>query len=510
MSTPALAIRGVCKRFGALQANRDISITLETGQVLALLGENGAGKTTLMNILFGHYVADAGSIEVHGQPLSAGSPAAAIAAGVGMVHQHFTLAENLSVLDNVILGTEPLWAPWQRRRQARHRLLDLAARFGLAVEPDAPVAGLSVGERQRVELLKALYRNASVLILDEPTAVLTPQESENLFETLRGMVQRGLSVIFISHKLQEVMAIADRIVVLRHGEVAGAFEAANVDREKLAETMVGRTVDQPKRRPMAAGNVILELQNVSAAVAGSSLDRVSLTVRAHEVLGVAGVSGNGQVALADVLSGMVVPDSGEIHILDQAADHGSPARMVAAGVGRVPEDRHTSGVVGDMNVCENLVLEDYRHPRFSRFGWLRGAAILAHAKDLLHRYDVRCASATVPVRSLSGGNMQKLILARVLAREPRLILASQPTRGLDVGATAYVHQQLLEARERGSAIVLISEDLDELLALADRIAVIYRGRISAPIAREEANLARIGLLMSGHGDWPGNKSSHAP
>ena len=497
---PALRLRGISKRFGTLQANRDIGLELKKGQVLALLGENGAGKTTLMNILFGHYVADSGTIEVEGHPLPAGSPAAAIEAGIGMVHQHFTLADNLTVLDNVILGTESLWSLYQQRDRARRRLLDLSDRFGLAVDPNALVGTLSVGEQQRVELLKALYRDARILILDEPTAVLTPQETEALFETLRGMVSEGLSAIFISHKLQEVLSIADRIVVLRGGEVVGEFGSDGVNRATLAETMVGREIKAPSRSPMATGSTILELRNVSVSLPHSSLREVNLTVRGHEILGIAGVSGNGQVAFADLLSGLAIPDSGELHILGERAEHGSPARMIAAGVGRIPEDRHGKGVVGDMNVCENLVIEDYRAPRFSTLGWLNARAILEHAHELLHRYDVRCASASVPARSLSGGNMQKLILARVLSREPRLILASQPTRGLDVGAASYVHEQLLEARQRGSAVILISEDLDELLALSDRIAVIFRGHLSAPLPREDVDLGQLGLLMSGHTD----------
>jgi len=505
----ALSVRGVSKRFGNLQANRDVSLTLAAGQVLALLGENGAGKTTLMNILFGHYVADEGEIEVNGRHLPPGSPAAAIAAGVGMVHQHFTLAENLTVLDNVVIGTEPLWSAFQRRSQARARLAELSRRFGLSVDPDARIGTLSVGERQRVELLKALYRNARILILDEPTAVLTPQETEALFETLRGMIQEGLSAIFISHKLREALAIADRIAVLRAGAVVGEFDASAVDHATLAATMVGREISPPSRTAITPGEPILELRSVTAHCDHSTVTDASLTVRAHEILGVAGVSGNGQVALADLLSGLAVPKSGDVRILGKLAGHGSPARMIAAGVGRIPEDRQTSGVVGDMDICENLVLEDYHQAKFSKFGWLRGSSILTHAKNLVNRYDVRCASTSVPARSLSGGNMQKLILARVLVREPRLILASQPTRGLDVGAATFVHEQLLEARQRGSAIVLISEDLDELLALADRIVVIYRGRLSQSFAREEATPARLGLLMSGHEEATGAGVSDA-
>lgn len=492
-----LSVRGISKRFGDIQANRDISLSLNAGEVLALLGENGAGKTTLMSILFGHYVADAGSIEVNGRPLPPGSPSAAIDAGIGMVHQHFTLADNLSVLDNVVLGTERLWSPFQRRRQARDRLSALADRFGLNVDPDARVGDLSVGERQRVELLKVLYRDARILILDEPTAVLTPQEAEALFQTLTEMVSNGLSVIFISHKLNEVMAIAQRIAVLRHGAVVGEYNRADTSRTELATAMVGREVASPTRTQMDAGEPVLELKSVSLRHNNSRLLHATLKVGQHEVLGIAGVSGNGQTALADLVSGLCVPESGELVVLGRPAGGHTPAHMVAAGVGRIPEDRHTAGVVHEMTVSENLVLESYRQPEFSRFGWLRVRPILEHARTLMERYDVRGAGPDTRTSSLSGGNMQKLILARVLSRRPPLVLACQPTRGLDVGATAYVHQQILETRDQGSGILLISEDLDELLTLSDRIMVIYQGELSPAIPTEQADRARLGLLMSG-------------
>jgi simple sugar transport system ATP-binding protein len=498
-ANPVLRIRGVSKRFGEVDANRDIDLTLQRGEVLALLGENGAGKTTLMSILFGHYVADRGRIEVNGLPLPPGSPAAAIAAGIGMVHQHFTLADNLSVLDNVILGTESLWSPFQNRRRARDKLDELSARFGLSIDPNAQVADLSVGERQRVELLKVLYRDARILILDEPTAVLTPQETDTLFHTLEDMVSEGLSIIFISHKLNEVLSISRRIAVLRHGTVVGEFERADTSRAALAAAMVGRAVATPSRTEMSAGTPVLELRSVDVHHGKSRLEGVSLTVREHEVIGIAGVSGNGQSALADLVSGLCVPESGDLVVLGAETRRGSPSNMVAAGVGRIPEDRHGAGLVGEMTVSENLVLESYRQPHFSRFGWLRAGIVLDHAHELLERYDVRCAGPGAATRSLSGGNMQKLILARALSQRPKLVLACQPTRGLDIGAAAYVHRQILEARGRGSGILLISEDLDELLTLSDRIMVIFRGRLSPAITTEEADRAQLGLLMSGQG-----------
>ncbi len=497
---PVLELDGITKRFGALTANDGISLTLHQGEILALLGENGAGKTTLMNILFGHYLADEGRVEVFGEPLPPGSPRDAIAAGIGMVHQHFTLGENLTALDNIVLGTENLWSLRQHKRAARKRLAALSEQFGLAVHPDRLVGELSVGERQRVEILKALYRDARILILDEPTAVLTPQEVDALFATLKKMVADGLSIIFISHKLNEVMAIADRVAVLRQGAVVADFDISEASKETLAHRMVGREIAQPERTAINYGDPVLELRGVT--VQGNHgkplLDRLDLSVRAHEIVGIAGVSGNGQTALADVISGLVAPDDGELVIFEQAVESADPAAMVAKGVGRVPEDRHAVGSIGDMSVQENLILERYGAADFCAFGFLKSAAIKKNAADKIAGFDVRGAAPETPIRSLSGGNMQKVILARVLARAPRIILANQPTRGLDVGAAAYVQQLLFDARTAGAGIVLISEDLDELLQMSDRIAVIYHGRLTEPIPVEQASMTELGLLMSGH------------
>ncbi len=503
-SGPVLEIDGITKRFGDLVANDGISLSLGRGEVLALLGENGAGKTTLMNILFGHYTPDAGSIAVEGRTLPSGSPAAAIEASVGMVHQHFTLADNLTVLDNVMLGTEPLAALRQRTRRARERLATLAQSFGLAVNPGSPVGRLSVGERQRVEILKALFRGARILILDEPTAVLTPQESATLFQTLRGMVAQGMSVIFISHKLNEVLEVADRVAVLRHGRLVATFDAEGASRASIAQAMVGAAVPEPKRTPMPPGEPRFALSDVTVrgGRGRSALDAVSLTVRAHEIVGIAGVSGNGQSSLAALIAGLGAPDAGTVTLYGRKLDRFSPSSTVRNRVGRIPEDRHHVGVIGDMSVSENLLLERYRDSRFARQGWLRFGAIRTMADTLIERYDVRGARAGTAIRTLSGGNMQKVILARVLDPEPDLILANQPTRGLDVGAAAYVHGQLFEARRRGAGIVLISEDLEELLALSDRIVVMYDGRMTAPLAVEDVTIQKIGQLMGGHG-WEG-------
>jgi simple sugar transport system ATP-binding protein len=482
MTVPALRLKDISKRFGSLLANDAIALDLAPGEVLALLGENGAGKSTLMAILFGHYVADAGSIEVNGRPLPPGAPKAALAAGIGMVHQHFTLADNLSVLDNVMLGTEPLWQPFSRRAAARTRLLDEARRFGLLVDPDARVGDLAVGERQRVEILKALTRGARILILDEPTAVLTPQECESLFATLAQMVAQGLSVIFISHKLDEVLRVSHRIAVLRAGRLVVVLPAAGADKAMLAEAMVGRSVAPAVKRAHAAGAVVC------------SLPGTPLVLHAGEVVAVAGVSGNGQQALADRLCGIGV---GAVR-LDGQALAARPRTFVEAGVARIPEDRHAVGVVGDLPLWENAVLERYAMAPFARAGWVRRQAARAHAATLLEQFDVRGAGIDSAARALSGGNMQKLILGRALSHgTPRLIVAHQPTWGLDVGAVAEVHQRLLDAVAAGAAMLLISEDLDEIFALADRIAVMHHGQLGAALPTAQWTLATIGLAMAG-------------
>ncbi len=495
-----LRLRGITKRFGALTANDDINLELRRGEIVALLGENGAGKTTLMNIIFGHYQADAGAVEVFGDRLPPGHPAAAIAAGVGMVHQHFTLADNLSVLENVVVGTEPSWRPWQARKAARRKLTELAGRLGLEADPDAPIGELSVGQRQRVEILKALYRDARILILDEPTAVLTPQETEALFATLRHLTERGLSALFISHKMSEVLAVSDRVVVLRDGRVMASRETATTDRGELAELMVGRPLREPKRQPRAPGEPVLELTEVSLEGAAGRLllDGVSLEVLAGEILGIAGVSGNGQTELAGLVAGTLRASAGRLKLFGQPVTVEGPEAMIERQVARIPEDRLAEGVIGDMTVWENAILERYRSRKFSHHGLLRRRAAWSDAARIIESFDVRCPSAQARIRLLSGGNIQKLILGRVFALDPRLILANQPTRGLDVGAVAYVQERLLAARGEGAAVILISEDLDELMALSDRVAVFYRGRLSAAMPREEVTIRKLGLMMAGH------------
>jgi simple sugar transport system ATP-binding protein len=498
-----LRLEGITKRFGELVANDGIDLELRRGETLALLGENGAGKTTLISILFGHYVADAGRVLAANaagalQALPLGSPHAALAAGIGMVHQHFALAGNLSALDNVTLGTEPLWRWRRHRRAARRKLEGLIAGAGLDVPLDAPVAALSIGERQRVEILKALYRDVHVLILDEPTAVLTPQEADGLFATLNRLAGQGLAVLFISHKLNEVMRLCRRVAVLRAGRKVAEFPVRGTSPAAIAEAMVGRPVSLPRRDAQGLGPPVLELRGVSVPGRGAvGLEGASLTVHAHEILGIAGVSGSGQRALSGLLAGLLRPTTGELRLAGGAWPGRGAANAVAARVGRIPEDRLGEGVVADLPIAKNLVLETCRRPAYQRLGFLRAGSLYAHAEGLIRTYDVRCEGPQQRVGLLSGGNIQKLLLGRVLELKPQLILADQPTRGLDVGAVAFIHGQLLDARRRGAAVVLISDDLEELLRLSDRVAVLHRGRLSTSMPTSGVTVRELGLLMTG-------------
>ncbi|MEN0087077.1 MAG: ABC transporter ATP-binding protein [Pseudomonadota bacterium] len=498
MSESALHIANVSKRFGDTLANDDISLTLGQGEIVALLGENGAGKTTLMNILFGHYVPDEGSVTVLGQALPAGKPRAAIAAGVGMVHQHFSLAPNLTVLENVMTGTQSIWSPTSDTNGARQKLLSIAERFGLAVNPDARLGDLSVGEQQRVEILKALFNDAQVLVLDEPTAVLTNIEAEQMFGTLKDMARQGLSLIFISHKLDEVMATADRIVVLRGGRAVAERMAADTSKAELAELMVGREVARPVREKSKPGPRILEAKAVTLQQDGvDRLKAVDFQLHEGEVLGIIGVSGNGQTAMSQMLSGTADHTSGTLTLFGEDVKDWRVSDAVNAGFARIPEDRNHEGVIGEMAVWENCILE--RLPAFSRKGLIDRKAAMAFADEVIGAFDVRGANAKRRISLLSGGNMQKMILGRNLIEPKRILLASQPARGLDEGAVAAVHARILEARAQGAAVLLISEDLDEVMALADRIQAIVGGRLSPSVTTEEADARTLGLMMAG--EW---------
>lgn len=501
--TPVLlSLSNITKRFGALTANDAISLDLHRGEILALLGENGAGKTTLMNILFGHYVQDEGEVRVLGEhgaltALPPGSPGAALKAGIGMVHQHFTLAENLSGLANIRLGTEPLLS-FGREGAARTKVQKIIAESGLEVDLDRRVADLTVGEKQRIEILKALYRDAKVLILDEPTAVLTPQEAEGLFVVLRRLAANGLGVIFISHKLGEVLAVSHRILVLRGGKKADELTTANADRRAIADLMVGKAVAAVVRTPANPGDVLFALENVSLhGGSGRALSAVNLQLRAGEVVGLAGVSGNGQSGIAALISGLAVPTSGTMQLYGETIMRADPRALVAKGVARMPEDRQHDGVVGTMSVADNIAIEEVRSAAFSKMGFLDRKAMRERATTAIAGYDVRCQGPDAEARLLSGGNVQKLILARVLERGPRVILANQPTRGLDVGAQSEVHRRILAARDRGAAVLVISEDLDELFALADRFVVVHAGELHDAGSSEGLDRGTIGLMMAG-------------
>ena len=497
VSAPALELRGITKRFGGLVANDGIDFDVRRGEVHALLGENGAGKTTVMRIAYGLTQADAGEILVDGQPATIRSPRDAIDAGIGMVTQHFALVRPMTVAENLALG---------RSRglrldlaEARRRASDASDRFGIRVDPEARVEELSVGQQQRVEILKALSRDCRILILDEPTAVLVPEEVNALFATLRSLVADGLSVVFISHKLAEVRAISDRVSVLRRGRLVDTA-AGTTDERELASMMVGRPtfgVERSTDAPAPSGDPILRIRGLHATGANdlSALSDLTLTVGAGEILGVAGVSGNGQTELVEVLSGMRRPTNGSVAVDGVELAGADPARMMRARVGRIPEDRHAS-LIGDLSVAYNLVLEQLDD--FRRGGRIDERSIRDHAYELIKRFDIR-ARPDDPVATLSGGNIQKVLLARVLSRDPRLVVVSQPTRGLDVGATEYVRAQLLARRADGAAILLVSEDLDELLALSDRLVVVYEGRIVGEMAVADADVEHLGMLMAGGG-----------
>jgi len=492
---PVVVMQGITKRFGMVLANDHVDFTLRQGEIHALLGENGAGKTTLMRILYGLYQADEGDIKVYDQPVTVASPKDAIRHGIGMVSQHFALAPPLSVTENVILGTTH--GLRLNMDQAHREVQAASARFGVLVEPGAAIRDLSVGQRQRVEILKALYRDARVLVMDEPTAVLTPQEVEQLFKSLKGLKDKGFSVVFISHKLNEVMAITDQVTVLRLGRVVGTLPTQETNPSELARMMVGRptfgvtrTLEEKNQRPAA-----LVLDGVTALNNKGlpALRDISLSVHAGEILGLAGVSGNGQTELAEVLAGTRPLTQGRMLLFDRDVTQLDAKARMAVGLGRIPEDSRAN-VIGQMTVAQNIAIEQL--DRFSRHGYLDRQAIRRNAQALIEEYQIK-ASPDDRMHTLSGGNLQKVVLARVLAQSPKVLVVAQPTRGLDVSATEYVRSKLLEQRAQGAAILLISEDLDEIMHLSDTIAVLYEGRIMAIRSADGATPEELGLLMAG-------------
>ncbi len=500
--SPVVELLGIRKSFGDLVVNDGVDLALVTGEVHALLGENGAGKTTLMRILYGLTRPDAGTIRIAGSPVEISSPRVAIASGIGMVTQHFSLVSTMTVTENLVLSSVGL-GPVDLEA-ARAQVRATADRLGVPIDPDAKVGSLSIGEQQRVEILKALSHECRVLIMDEPTAVLVPQDVELLFATIRRLTDEGLGVLFISHKLHEVTAISHRVSVLRRGRIVDTVAAAGIEPRELATLMVGTPTVGVTRADRGSfvgsqnaepGPASLEINDLTVARRGArpALDSISLVVRPGEIVGLAGVSGNGQRPLVDVLSGMTRPTSGSVRVRGTDVTGATPHAILAAGLGRIPEDRHGS-IVADLSVEQNLVLEDIE--AFRRGPFLDRRRIRAHARDVIERFDIKAAPGD-PVGALSGGNMQKVLLARVLVRDPTAIVVAQPTRGLDVGAAGYVHRQLLERRRLGAGILLVSEDLEELLALADRLLVIFDGRIVGGLPTAEATPERLGLLMSG-------------
>ncbi len=495
----AVEMTGIDVRFPGVLANDKVNFTLRRGEIHALLGENGAGKSTLMNVLAGLYKPAAGIIKVNGEGVNFNSPKDAIAKGIGMVHQHFMLVPTQTVTENILLGLdEPKF--FMKLADYDKKVLALQEQFGLHVDPTAKIWQLSVGEQQRVEILKTLYRGANILIMDEPTAVLAPQEIDDLMATMRAMTKQGKAIVFISHKLHEVTAVADRITVLRRGQVtAEGISAQGVTREKLAQLMVGRRVlFLVDKKPQEPGEVVLAIKNVTAEnnKGVPALRSLSLEVRSGEILGIAGVAGNGQSELAEVITGLR-PCGGSILINGEEVSNRSPIVAIRQGVSHVPEDRTHVGSAPNMTITENTIMKNYRHAPIGN-GWsINFTAARERARELKQTYDILAPSVEVMARKLSGGNLQKVILAREISAKPKLMVAVQPTRGLDVGAIEAIQSLLLEQREAGTAILLISEELDELFSLSDRIAVIFDGQIMGILGADKADINEIGLMMTG-------------
>lgn len=497
-----LEMRDICKSFSGVYANDHINLTVEKGEIHALLGENGAGKTTLVNILFGIYAPDSGSIAWKGQPVSLSSPRDAIAAGIGMVQQHFSLVGRMTVLDNIILNLRDNRFILDRK-SARARVLQLAEKYGLQVDPDALVRDLSVGEQQRVEILKALYRDVELLILDEPTGVLTPQETAQFFDVLRVLRQEGYGVIIITHRMSEIMAISDRVTILRDGKQVAVLETSQTTPDELSRYMIGRELKESYDMDRPAGQqVLLELKGVSlpARRRGHALHEIDLQLHRGEILGIAGVEGNGQKELAELIVGIQKAAHGSIVLEGEPLRGRSVRQRYERGVVYISEDRLQDSLVMDMDITDNLMLREYGRPPYAKGGLLRRRAMVQSARALMERFQVRASGVSgeaTAVRLLSGGNQQKLIVAREVHDRAKVVVASQPTRGLDIGATEFVRERLVEQRNQGKGVILISADLEEIMALSDRVAVIFGGRIVGILSRAEATVEQIGLLMGG-------------
>lgn len=500
-ATPVvLSTHGITKRFPGVLANDRIDLELRRGEVLGLLGENGAGKSTLMNMIYGLYSPDEGEIRVNGEVVDIKDPNDAIKLGIGMVHQHFQLVPVLTVTENIMLGTESVRGPFLDRRSARKRIVQISEQYGLKVNPDARVQDLPVGVQQRVEIIKALYREAKILILDEPTAVLTPQEAEGLFEVMASLLERGVSIIFITHKLKEALRICDHIVVLRDGKVAGSADPVTATQASLASMMVGREVLlQVEKPPAQPSDAVLSVRDVSAHDDRDlpAVQNVTFDVFGGEILGVAGVQGNGQTELVEAITGLREVVGGQI-ILDGAdiTNH-TPRQVTESGVSHVPENRQKNGMVANFSIVDNMRLQSYHKHPFARGIVADERAINRNAQELVEAYDVRTPGIFVSMQALSGGNQQKAVVAREFSRPSRLLIVAQPTRGVDVGSIEFIHKQIVKMRDAGTAVLLVSTELDEILSLADRVAVMYAGEIIDILTAEQANRERIGLLMAG-------------
>ncbi len=499
----AIEMIGITKRFPGIIANDNITLQLKKGEIHALLGENGAGKSTLMSVLFGLYQPEEGEIRKDGQKVSIKDPNDANALGIGMVHQHFKLVECFTVLDNIIMGVEPCKAGFLQKKEAREKVMALSEKYGLHVDPDALIEDITVGMQQRTEILKMLYRDNEILIFDEPTAVLTPQEINELMQIMKNLAQEGKSILFISHKLAEIMAVADRCTVLRKGKYIGTVETANTTVEELSAMMVGRNVSfHVEKKPLQPGEVVLDIQGMTVASKAHKNDavkNVSLKVRGGEIVCIAGIDGNGQTEFVYGLTGLEPLSSGKITMCGKDITRAPIRQRSIMGMSHIPEDRHKHGLVLDYSLEDNLVLQRYFEPEFTnKAGFLRRGNIRAYAERLIEQYDVRSGQGPVtPARSMSGGNQQKAIVAREIDKGPELLVAVQPTRGLDVGAIEYIHKQLVAQRDAGKAVLLVSLELDEVMDVPDRILVMYEGEIVGELDPKKTTQEELGLYMAG-------------
>lgn len=488
------------KVFGNFVANDNITLQLKKGEIHALLGENGAGKSTLMNVLFGLYQPDGGEIRVKGKKVNIVNPNVANDLGIGMVHQHFMLVDTFTVTENIILGSEPTKGGQIDIEKAEQEVRELSERYGLAVDPKAKIADISVGMQQRVEILKTLYRGADILIFDEPTAVLTPQEIQELIQIMKALVHEGKSIILITHKLKEIMEVCDRVTVIRRGKGIGTLNVSETNPNELASLMVGREVQfKTEKQPSKVGKPVLEIENlvVKDSRGITAVDHLNLTVHTGEIVGIAGVDGNGQTELIEAITGLIKSESGSIRLNGKEIRNLTPRQITETGVGHIPQDRHKHGLVLDFSIGENMVLQTYYKEPYSKRGVLNFKAIYDKARQLIQEFDVRTPDEYTKARALSGGNQQKAIIGREVDRDPDLLIAAQPTRGLDVGAIEFIHKRLIEQRDKGKAVLLVSFELDEIMNISDRIAVIYEGKIVAIVDPKETTEQELGLLMAG-------------